>query len=1084
MGVASPEKPGTGCGVNQSRLQACEVEQMAKKKPNHRRGISELFIQRPITTTLVMVGIVLFGMIGYAALPVSDLPTVDYPTINVNASLPGANPETMAASVATPLERQFSGIAGIDSINSSNSQGSTSITLQFNLSRNIDAAAQDVQTAISAALPQLPPGMPNPPSLRKSNPSDSPILFFALNSDVRSLPEIDEYAETLIAQRISMVDGVSQVQVYGAMKYAVRAQMDPNELATRGIGVDDIDTAIRNANPNTATGTLYGKFSNLTVQTNAELDNASQFRRLIVAYRNGSPVRLEEVANVLDSVENNKVASWFNGRRSVTMAVQRQPGTNTVAVVDAIKALIPQFKQQLPASVNLDILNDRSISIRQSVNDVQFSLLLAMALVVMVIFLFLRNVRATIIPTLALPTSIVGTFAAMYLLNFSLDNLSLMALTLSVGFVVDDAVVMLENIVRRIEMGESVMQAALNGSREIGFTIISMTVSLVAVFIPVLFMGGILGRLFREFAITISVAILVSGLVSLTLTPMLASKLLKASSIRESALHEDAENAPRRGWWGFTEGIYNRVLQFYEWTLGRVLAHPLYTIALSLILAVFTFYLFQIVPKGFIPSGDTGLLFGNTEGAQGISLDDMIKHQNAITDIIRKDPNVESYASTVGAGGRNSGGNSGTIFIGLKPLNQRRSADEVIEELRPKVSREPGLRVILQNPPSLNIGGGFGRSTYQMTIQASSTSELADAAPLLEKKMREMPMLQDVNSNLQINTPQLNVEIDRKQAAAHNVTIAQIQTALGDAFGSRQVSTIYMPTNEYQVILEAKPEFQSDPTALGRLYIHSSNGNLVPLSAVASFTRTVGPSQVNHFGEMPATTISFNLRPGVSLSQATTQIQQVAKQNLPATITTTFQGSAQVFQSSLQNLTLLLLVAVLVIYLVLGILYESFIHPLTILSGLPSAGLGALLTLMIFHRELDIYAFVGLIMLIGIVKKNAIMMIDFALDKQRREGENARQAIYDACVIRFRPIMMTTMSALMGTMPIALGWGAGASARRGLGLAVVGGLIVSQVLTLYLTPVVYLYFERFQEWMSGVRQSPDQDPSSSAVARP
>jgi len=1084
MGVASPEKPATGCGVNQSRLQACEVEQMAKKKPNHRRGISELFIQRPITTTLVMVGIVLFGMIGYAALPVSDLPTVDYPTINVNASLPGANPETMAASVATPLERQFSGIAGIDSINSSNSQGSTSITLQFNLSRNIDAAAQDVQTAISAALPQLPPGMPNPPSLRKSNPSDSPILFFALNSDVRSLPEIDEYAETLIAQRISMVDGVSQVQVYGAMKYAVRAQMDPNELATRGIGVDDIDTAIRNANPNTATGTLYGKFSNLTVQTNAELDNASQFRRLIVAYRNGSPVRLEEVANVLDSVENNKVASWFNGRRSVTMAVQRQPGTNTVAVVDAIKALIPQFKQQLPASVNLDILNDRSVSIRQSVNDVQFSLLLAMALVVMVIFLFLRNVRATIIPTLALPTSIVGTFAAMYLLNFSLDNLSLMALTLSVGFVVDDAVVMLENIVRRIEMGESVMQAALNGSREIGFTIISMTVSLVAVFIPVLFMGGILGRLFREFAITISVAILVSGLVSLTLTPMLASKLLKASSIRESALHEDAENAPRRGWWGFTEGIYNRVLQFYEWTLGRVLAHPLYTIALSLILAVFTFYLFQIVPKGFIPSGDTGLLFGNTEGAQGISLDDMIKHQNAITDIIRKDPNVESYASTVGAGGRNSGGNSGTIFIGLKPLNQRRSADEVIEELRPKVSREPGLRVILQNPPSLNIGGGFGRSTYQMTIQASSTSELADAAPLLEKKMREMPMLQDVNSNLQINTPQLNVEIDRKQAAAHNVTIAQIQTALGDAFGSRQVSTIYMPANEYQVILEAKPEFQSDPTALGRLYIHSSNGNLVPLSAVASFTRTVGPSQVNHFGEMPATTISFNLRPGVSLSQATTQIQQVAKQNLPATITTTFQGSAQVFQSSLQNLTLLLLVAVLVIYLVLGILYESFIHPLTILSGLPSAGLGALLTLMIFHRELDIYAFVGLIMLIGIVKKNAIMMIDFALDKQRREGENARQAIYDACVIRFRPIMMTTMSALMGTMPIALGWGAGASARRGLGLAVVGGLIVSQVLTLYLTPVVYLYFERFQEWMSGVRQSPDQDPSSSAVARP
>src|SRR5947208_658581 len=732
----------------------------------------------------------------------------------------------------------------------------------------------------------------------------------------------------------------------------------------------------------------------MTVQTNVQLDNAAQFWAWMVAYRNGAPVRLEQVANVIDSVENNKVASWFNGRRSVTMAIQRQPGSNTVAVVDAVRALNPQFREQLPASVNLDVLNDRSISIRNSVNDVQFSLLLAMGLVVMVIFLFLRNVRATIIPTLALPTSIVGTFAVMYLLKFSLDNLSLMALTLSVGFVVDDAVVMLENIVRRIEAGDNVMEAALNGSREIGFTIVSMTVSLVAVFIPVLFMGGILGRLFREFAITISVAILVSGIVSLTLTPMLASKLLRASAIRASALHEETgKPVRRRGWWAFTEGIYHRVLQFYEWSLRGVLQHPLFTITISLILAVFTFYLFGAVPKGFIPSGDTGLLLGSTEAAQGISLDDMIKHSNVITDVIKKDPNVQSYASSVGAGGRNSGGNSGTIFIGLKPLKQRVSADDVIEELRPKLSREPGLRVFLQNPPSLNIGGGFGRSTYQVTLQASSTAELADAAPLLERKMREMPILQDVNSNLQINTPQINVQIDRKQAATRAVTIAQIETALGTAFGSRQVSTIYAPTNEYQVILEALPEFQQDPTALGRLYIRSSSGTLVPLSTVATFTKSVGPQLVNHYGELPATTISFNLKPGISLSQATQQIQTVAKQSLPATITTTFQGSAQVFQSSLQNLTLLLLVAVLVIYLVLGILYESFIHPLTIISGLPSAGLGALLTLMIFHRELDIYAFVGLIMLIGIVKKNAIMMIDFALDRQRREGHPAREAI-------------------------------------------------------------------------------------------
>src|SRR5437899_193223 len=866
--------------------------------------MSELFIQRPITTTLIMAGIVLFGFIGYRALPVSDLPNVDFPTIQVTAELPGGSPETMASSVATPLERQFSTIAGLNTVSSTSTLGNTQITLQFDLSRNIDAAAQDVQTAISASVRQLPTGMPSQTTLKKVKPADQPIVYLMVSSPTLALSKVNEYADTSLAQRLSTISGVAQVLVTGEQKYAVRAQLDPSALASRGIGIDDVATALQRGNTNLPVGTLYGIHQNLTVQANGQLTNAEQYRQLIIAYRNGAPVALRELGDVVDSVENNRLASRYNGQQVVTLTVQRQPGTNTVAVVDAIRGLLPTFRQQLPASIKLDVLYDRSQSIRESVNDVQFSLLLAIALVVLVIFLFLRNVRATIIPTLALPTSIVFTFAVMYLLGFSLDNLSLMALTLSVGFVVDDAVVMLENIVRRMEEGEGAMEAALKGSREIGFTIVSMTVSLVAVFIPVLFLSGILGRLFREFAITISVAILVSGLVSLTLTPMLASRLLKAGMIRESALHEEAGAVRRKGWWGFTEGIYNRVLHAYEWSLQRVLAHSFLTILVMAVLAGVTVYLFTIVPKGFIPSGDSSLLIGSTEGAQGIALDDMIQHQNVIAEVIRKDPNVQAFASPVGTGGRKPSGTNATIVIGLKPINQRRlSADEIAEELRPKLSHEPGLRVFIQNPPSISIGGFGGRALYNVTLQGMNTSDLYEAAPILERKMREMPILQDVNSNLQLNTPQMNVDIDRKQASALGVTISQIQTALGSAFGSRQLSQIYTSTNEYQVILEVKPEFQQDPTALSRLYVTSSNARLVPLSAVAKFSRTVGAMQVNHFGELPATTISFNLKPGISLSQATAEIQALGKQALPGTVTTTFQGTAQVFQSSLQNLT-------------------------------------------------------------------------------------------------------------------------------------------------------------------------------------
>jgi HAE1 family hydrophobic/amphiphilic exporter-1 len=1008
-------------------------------------------------TTLVMVGILLFGIVAYRFLPVSDLPNIDFPTILVSANLPGASPETMASSVATPLERQFSTIAGIDSMNSTSSLGNTLITLQFNLSRNIDAAAQDVQAAISKAQPQLPLNMPAPPSYQKVNPADQPILYVSLSSPTLPLSDVDEYAETLIAQRISMVSGVAQVQVYGSQKYAVRAQLDPRALATRQIGIDEVARAIQGGNVNLPTGILNGPNQAVTVLATGQLTDAQAYRPLIVAYRNGSPVRLGEIGRVIDSVENDKIASWYNGTQAIVLAIQRQPGTNTVEVVDLVRKLIPNFRAEIPASINLDILYDRSVSIRDSVNDVKITLFIALCLVVLVIFLFLRNLSATLIPSLALPMSIIATFTVMYLLGFTIDNLSLMALTLSVGFVVDDAIVVLENIVRHVEMGESVFEAALSGSREIGFTIVSMTLSLAAVFIPVLFMGGIIGRLLHEFSVTIGTAVLVSGFVSLTLTPMLCSRFLKPPSLeKHGQLYATSER--------FFKGMFRA----YEWSLKKVMAHRLTTILVSGLLLLATLYLFMMMSKGFLPNEDTGLIFGFTEAEEGISFEAMVRHQKEIMAIVGQDPNVESFMSSVGAGGPNVAGNTGRIFIRLKPLSERRlNVDQLIQELRPKLATIPGIRVFLQNLPPIRIGGMLTKSQFQFSLQSPNTEELYRNSAILEAKLREISGLQDVTSDLQIKNPQVTLEIDREKASALGLNAQQVEDALFTAYASRQISTILTPNNEYQVIVELEPQYQRDPSALPMLYVLSSTGKLVPLHEVGRLKPSVGPLTVNHLGQIPSVTISFNLKPGVALGDAVEAVGKLARTALPATITTSFQGTAQAFQASERGLWLLLIMTLLIIYIILGILYESFIHPLTILSGLPSAAFGALLTLLIFGQDLNLYALVGVIMLIGIVKKNAIMMIDFALDAERKEGKKPQEAITQGCLIRFRPIMMTTMAALMGTLPIALGFGAGAESRRPLGLAVVGGLLFSQLITLYITPVVYIYLDMFKEKMAG-----------------
>ena len=1020
---------------------------------HHSANIAALFIRRPVATVLIMLGMLFFGITGYRSLPVNQLPNVDFPTISVLADLPGADPETMAASVATPLEKEFFTIAGIDSISSINSTGRTRITIQFALDRDIDAAALDVQSAIGLAQRRLPSSMTTPPSFRKVNPADFPIMYMRLTSKTLPLYQLNEYADTLIGQRLSMVEGVAQVLVFGQKKYAVRVQLDPDALATRGLGIDEVADAVAAANSMLPTGSLEGAQRSVAIKSSGQLFDAKAFEETVVAYRNGAPVRLREIGTVVDSVEQDKQLAWGGAEDvGIMLGIERQPGANTVQVVDSIRKILPSLERQLPPSVRLEIFNDRAESIRESVADVKFTLVLTVFLVVLVIFLFLRNLPATIIPSLALPMSVISTFAVMAVMGYSLDNLSLMALTLAVGFVVDDAIVMLENIVRHQEMGKSPLQAAYDGSAEIGFTIVSMTVSLAAVFIPVLFMGGIVGRLFREFAVVIITAILCSGVVSLTLTPMLCAYFLKAGG---------SHKAGTEGLYGWLERMFDALARGYARSLDFVLKHRFATLLASFVLLGLTAWLAVLVPKGFLPSEDMSFLVASTEAEQGISYEGMVEAQHKLDPILEKEPALAMFNSVVGIVGSSQSINNGNLLMALKPPSEREPIEAVAQRLRRELNVSPALRVFVRVPPAINIGGRAAKALYQYTMFGPDMDALYDSAQKVEDALRALPQLQDVNSDLQLKNPELRVRIDRNRAAALGVSPQQIELALQSAYGSREISTIYAPSNDYKVFVELEKRFQQDSSALSRLYVRAQDGTLVPLDTLAIMEPGVGPIAVNHNGQFPAVTISFNLRPGVALSEGVAAVEAAALSLLPDSVTAEFQGTAQAFQSSLEGMGWLLFLAIVVIYLVLGILYESFIHPLTILSGLPAAGFGALFTLWIFGMELNLYGFVGIIMLLGIVKKNAIMMLDFALEAQRRDPDiSPLSAITEGCHVRFRPIMMTTMAALMGALPIAIGIGAGADARRPLGMAVVGGLCFSQVVTLYITPVYYYYMER------------------------